>query len=301
MADLLDFDHMYGDQVGMAINPTSINFAHGSYISSMAIDQVTQMSLDYFKEKEVPTLNTDHKDQYLIRDLSNRRIYVLLPDCVLKFSVQDLYEITGQEFKSAISTGGESIDAQVWNTKVPVYSYGATANSFSMALKIPPVKMLFRHTSGRSGAEELTVPITMPPLLYKVNATHAGVLQDASVQVIIDDTTDRLKTGHLYFPNVFASHQLCLGTIRRTTEASFKNDYEVTMASFQVWTNSLFNNDLLNNGCTKPDFESIEDEQIDPAILKSGIICDTFKIVLNRLKKPEGWRTIKWRPAKEVL
>ena len=301
MADLLDFDHIYGDQIGMAINPTSLNFAHGSYISSMTIDQVTQMSMEHFKEKEVPTLNTDHKDQYLIRDLSNGRIYVLLPDCVLKFNVQNLYEITGQEFKSAISTGGESIDAQVWNTKVPVYSYGATANSFSMTLKIPPVKMLFRHTSGRSGSGELTVPITMPPLLYKVSATHAGVLQGASVQVILDDTTDNLKTGHLYFPNVFASHQLCLGTIRRTTEASFKNDYEVTMAAFQVWTNSLFNNDLLSRGSTTPDFEMIEGEQLDPVILKSGISCDIFKKVLSRLKKPEGWKTIKWRPAEEVI
>lgn len=34
--DLLDFNSVYADDVTMAINPETINFAHGSYVSSMA-------------------------------------------------------------------------------------------------------------------------------------------------------------------------------------------------------------------------------------------------------------------------
>lgn len=289
--DLLDFNSVYADNVMMAINPESLNFAHGSYISSMSISEVTKMSLDQFKNSEVSKLGNG-ADQYMIRDLSNKQILVLLPDCVLKFKVQGLNEITGQEYNSLVSRGEENINKQVWNSKVPIYSYGSTSNAFTMAIKVPPMKMLFRHVASRGGgAKESIIPINLPPLIYEVSSTHNGCIKSGRVGVFLEDAAGNPDIRHLYFPNVFNGGGLCLGNISRETSSNVKNDYDVTMAAFQVWINSKFNNDLL--GPNPP--EILKDYPMTPEIEAADIPDKSFKKVLAALKTPDGWKDVQWK------
>ena len=249
------------------------------------------MSLDYFKNNEVTKLG-DGADQYLIRDLSNNRILVLMPDCVLKFKLNDLSEISGQEYNSLVNRGEENISKQVWNSKIPIYSYGSTSNSFTMAIKVPPMKMLFRHVANRGGgSKESIIPINMPPLLYEVNSTHGGCIKNGRVGIYLEDATGKPDIRHLYFPNVFNGGNLCLGNISRETSSSVKNDYDVTMAAFQVWINSKFNNDLL--GHNPPTIKKVY--PMTPDIEASSINDEAFKCVLAALKTPEGWKDVEWK------
>ena len=288
--DLLDFNSVFADNVVMALNPDTINFSHGSYVSSMSISEITKMPLEHFKNNEVAKLG-DGADQYMIRDLSNNQILVLMPDCVLKFKVQSLNEITGQEYNSLVNRGEENIAKQIWNSKIPIYSYGSTSNSFTMAIKVPPMKMLFRHVANRGGGtKESIIPINMPPLIYEVNSTHTGCIKSGRVGVFLEDAAGKPDIRQLYFPNVFSGGSLCLGNISRETTSSVKNDYDVTMAAFQVWINSKFNNDLLGHN---PPMITKE-YAITPDIESSSISDSAFKRVLAALKTPEGWKDVQW-------
>ena len=122
----------------------------GSMISRMSIEAYSAMSVSDFVKNIVPNLRDNNYDEnlsyFVVRDLTHRQIFTVMPDGVEYFKVRDMEEVPAEDVLEALkatmeTSGSNIIQRNFLNVDIPIFSYGENRHVWEVVCKIPPTRI----------------------------------------------------------------------------------------------------------------------------------------------------------------
>lgn len=256
---------------------------YGNVAINFNVSGYRTMSLDEFRKDVLPTLQPVKCSQamsyYVIRDLSHKTCYCLLPDCVEEFRVSSWYEITTDKVREKLmKEAGPSAEKEiVFDLPVPLLKYRYNETSWTAIVKIPHTKFMYRSTLLAEYIGD-GILINLPPCIFKVKANNNDVVQQVAVYVIKADSVvfDNIKLAHLPLPNIYNDGSVCMGSTRIEDQASITSKGQLVMAVWDLFINSNWNLDLLTSNIL-PDNLSAVYETLPVHAVDTG--CSTGRVL----------------------
>lgn len=279
---------------------------YGNVAINFNVSGYRTMTLDEFKQDVLPTLQpvkcSQSMSYYVIRDLSNKACYCLLPDCVEEFHVSSWYEIPTNDLqKQLLKTARDKAETEiVFDLPVPLLKYRYSDISWTAIVKIPHTKFMYRSTLlGEHIGDGIL--INLPSCVFKVKANSNNVVQHVAVYVIKEDSVvlDNIKLAHLSLPNIYSDGSICMGSTRITDQTNIKSKGQLVMAVWDLFINSNWNLDLLSSG-RFPDnlsavYESLPTHVTDTGT-EDGRVLSLLKL-LDCLHDDTAYLNLNWANA----
>lgn len=282
---------------------------HGGLASRLHFSKASVMDLDTFLTYELPKLKGSKKksaDLLVLKDVENNNITLFYDNCVLKYDVDEVEEVTLNNLSKYISTA--EMKTFFPGIHYPLVGYVEKPGRKEITVALAPKKITFRSERFKGGPFQDT--ITLPPLWFRVSLNGANNILGIGIAVVLQNELDPMKTKlhHWVLPNVHSSGEVCLGSTRIEVRGLDKNMITegvcIQMAMDQIF-NSLWNMDLTWDykypeiiGKSYVNLPKIEDyENRIKTNSADKTVCDMLRL-LRVLKEPSGWMSLKWPEAR---
>lgn len=282
----------------------------GGYASLMPYTKVEFMDLAHFLQYEVPKLQDELKtgeELRLLRSLNNDYVLAMFRDYVVKYHLTDIVDIPLHLVEDKLKSNSAEINL-VFDIPYRLISYKKTKSRYSIIVYLPSERVPYKtHLSGL----DVSVPVWMPPVWFKVEMSFAYQVENAYVAVALEQASDVKSTvlRRWPLPNVFPSTLICFGS--STIQAEKVGVPGIGLAVKQIkeqFYGSSWNKDLLQDYPSKfnrkleqicsglPKVPQIED--IDPAGLDS---TDRYlRYMLRVLYDPMGYMRFPWNDMETI-
>lgn len=279
---------------------------YGNVAINFNVSGYRTMTLDKFKQDVLPSLHpvkcSQSMSYYVIRDLSHKSCYCLLPDCVEEFRIASWYEITTDKLQEQLvkEVKTEAEKEIVFDLPVPLLKYRYNDISWTAIVKIPHTKFIYRSTLLEKYIGD-GILINLPSCVFKVKANNNNVVQHVAVYVIKEDSIvfDNIKLGHLPLPNIHNDGIVCMGSTRIADQANIKSKGQLVMAVWDLFINSNWNLDLLTTGIFPANlsavYETLPTHAVDTGI-EDGSVLSLLKL-LDCLHDDTAYLNLNWANA----
>lgn len=273
------------------------------------ISAFRSMSISDFKEHIVPNLKDTEASgrffYYVIRDLSEGRIFSLYPDGVMEYKVNSLREVKTEQLVTALleQTGEkESLSDTILNSQFPVWAFAENTGYWRMSVKVPETRFQFRHPN--LFRNEADYPwIFMPPVIYTVLARKSdNTVKDTYIKLLVQDSLaeEKCSFAHLPLPNIWSDGRICVGDtyLKDSNDMSQWSKTKVVAASLDLFLNTNWNYDLFDSYI--PDnlnavYMEMYPELEIPDRLRGGKGEQLWKIV-HIYKEQGAWEKLHYHP-----
>lgn len=217
---------------------------HGGIATAVQFDSLEEMSLDKFLTEVAPTMK-DRKDTFtVIKDTTHDQLVRILGDNVAIYHVTGMQDVFYDAFVERL-VSGEKITITP-NLRYPLIQWKVDEDgSRDITVEIPP-QLFEMEVNGISKR----FPIYHPLMWMRVRLTPANVptmTRMAALREHVDDL-DNAQLGHMPFPNVHDSGDICWGHTAYQTPKGVKLTESVAIElTYRRFFNSQFNYDLLSS------------------------------------------------------
>ena len=269
---------------------------HGGVVTRITFDKVVRMPVsEYFKDSPVK-----YKDDFqIIRDYSHGNITMILKDQVAVYSVQAVEDVPLNKLTPLLSVETEQ---QVFpDIPYPIIGYIVRKDCKIITVYLEP-RWFHYHAAEINPA----VRVQHPPLWLRVQLSNSGSLLGCAIALVRTNSVkwEDTKLYHLALPNVFNSHEVCLGGSHIDGGTSSPTAGQVIMSLYHQifdsnWNFHLFEQKTVDE-ITAEAFAAVRqpDTLFDGLTADSHSQLDSLKRLLTVLSIPEGWRLIKWRESR---
>ena len=298
-------------QTGTALDvttPHNLFHEHGGVVTKLLYDKLERMDLATFLSTEVPALQKQSDDVFVIRNSVAGAVSFIIGDCVLKYHVQNVEECPLQTMVKYM----EDIDERclVPDIHYPIIAYKNSKGMTTVTIALPPCTRLYTNED----FEVENLKIYTPPMWAKIRFMETGTLADNGFAVaVVPDKTVRPLESTLYHwplgnsqPPRTAGYEgvACFGHTRLNLpphDGKLTNG-QIVQASLDRFFNSHFNDHLLQPLPAQEHerLEKLVDEnecrvKIPKGEMNEWGVPDAV-LMLSMLTIPNGWMQLKFNP-----
>lgn len=284
---------------------------NGGVSTAYKLEGYRTMSVEAFKEHIVPTLKSTEASgkfsYYVLRDLSNNRIFSIYPDGVIEYKVDCLYEVPSDDvIKKLLETTDtrSKIKTYVINSSMPIWSYGENEVYWEMAVKVPETRFQFKHPQMFKDGQ---FPwIYLPPCKYTVKGhSSSNTVAETRIEIITMDSVapKNCKFAHLPLPNIYGDGRICTGSTHLTENYDPKSwsKYQVVMTAFDLLIGTNWNYDLMGYAQFPDNLDEVLEENYPGLKVPEDIVglrdnIDKLWKLVMLLRKEGVWESLNWVP-----